>query len=81
MFKGEFNELGAGINYVATGLKYQLLDDTFFMGKKKAFPDQDYKLIAKGIKANFLNRRKKWDDAAKNAPTLYEFLKEEIYKD
>ena len=81
MFKGEFSENAAGINYIATGLKYQLLDDTFFMGKKKIFPDQDYELIAKGIKANFLNRRKNWDDAAKNAPTLYEFLKDDIYKD
>jgi flavin-dependent dehydrogenase len=81
MFKGEFTELDAGINYIATGLKYQLLDDSFFMGKKKLYPYQDYKSIAKIIEANFLNRRKNWDDAAKNAPTLYEFLKEEIYKD
>jgi tryptophan halogenase len=81
MFKGEFDQLDAGINYVATGLKYQLLDDTFFRGKKKVYPDQDYEMLAKGIKVNFLNRKKKWDDAAKDAPTLYEFLKEEIYKD
>jgi hypothetical protein len=51
------------------------------MGKKKLYPYQDYESIAKSIKANFLNRRKNWDDAAKDAPTLYEFLKEEIYKD
>jgi flavin-dependent dehydrogenase len=81
MFNGEFSQIDAGINYIATGYNYQLLDHVFFLGKQKTFGYQNYDEIAKDIKANFINTKNKWEKAAKDCPSLYEFLKEEIYKD
>lgn len=81
MFKGEFDNLDAGINYIATGMKYQLLDDIFFYYKNKLYPYQNYNMLSILIKENFINKKVRWDKAAKDSPTLYEFLQEEIYKD
>lgn len=80
MFNNEYSSTFAGIHCIATGLEYTMLDD-FVMDNKKSTYGLNYDDIAKDIKASFINKKNKWEKAAKNSPTLYEFLKNNIYKE
>ena len=69
----------SGISCIATGMNwFPMSDNTLrYANKEKEY---DYTPYLESIKA--LDKRKKeWNDVVKDSPTLYEYLKKEIYSD
>jgi len=81
MFIQDFDDTNLGINYISTGMGYQMVDDYIIKIKELYYPNQNYDALAKEMKERFEARQGKWKKAAKKELTMYEFLKENIYKD
>tara|TARA_R110000851_G_scaffold291115_1_gene445407 strand:+ start:434 stop:1981 length:1548 start_codon:yes stop_codon:yes gene_type:complete len=76
MYNFRFSELG-GIGCISIGYGYlPLTDNTLRHGNKVS--EFDYTPYMVSIKA-LDDRKKAWNDAVKDSPTLYEYLKNNIY--
>jgi hypothetical protein len=80
MFKNEHNNLHAGIHCIATGLNYPMVNDHIINDKSFVFKEQDFSELVKLLKANLTKNKARWSKASENAVSLYEFLKQKIYK-
>ena len=81
MFQYDYHNPIGGINYISTGMGYQLVDDYIIKIKELYYPDQNYDAMAKEMKERFETRQAKWKKAAEKELTMYEYLKNNIYKD
>jgi tryptophan halogenase len=81
MNKGEYIDKNGGIHCIATGLNYILVDDFAISAKELIYPDQNYYVLASLLKSKFDFKKEKWQKAAEKEPTLYKYLKKNIYKD
>jgi len=81
MFVQEYHDLKGGIHCIATGLEYPMMDEHTMKSKELVYKFQNYDNIAKDIKAQFINKKNRWKKAAAKAPTLYQFLKDNIYNE
>jgi tryptophan halogenase len=81
MFQYDFPNAIGGIDYISTGMGYQLVDDYIIKIKELYYPDQNYDAMAKEMKERFEARQDKWKKAAEKELTMYEYLKKNIYKD
>jgi tryptophan halogenase len=69
----------AGITYVSVGMNYPYLD---IVGQKwhEGQENTDYKIKFKDILAKMEFNKKQWQQAAETAPSLYEYLRDNIYE-
>jgi hypothetical protein len=81
MFQYDYHNPIGGINYISTGMGYQMVDDYIIKIKELYYPDQNYDAMAKEMKERFEARQAKWKKAAEKELTMYEYLKKNIYKD
>jgi hypothetical protein len=58
-----------------------MMDEHTMKSKELVYKFQNYDNIAKDIKAQFINKKNRWKKAAAKAPTLYQFLKDNIYNE
>lgn len=81
MFENEYKDQKAGIHCIATGLEYPMVDDYIMSAKQLDFKYTNFDNMAKDIKASFINKKNRWKKAAEKAPTLYQYLLENIHND
>jgi tryptophan halogenase len=75
-----YNVVGnAGINYISTGMNY-FISDTIDQINDENFRQIDYKKFMEPILLHLDERKERWEKAAKNELSLYEYLKKNIYK-
>ena len=78
MYDFRFNEL-SGIACISAGYGYFPLNE-YTVKYANMLENFDHKLYLKPIKL-LNNRKKDWNDVVKDSPTLYEYLKKEVYND
>ena len=74
-----FRFVGDGIECISAGYGYSPLSDNTLRYANKAgkFDYTPYLLPIKQLD----NRKKEWNDMVKDSPTLYEYLKKEVYNE
>ncbi len=70
----------AGITYIATGMNVRMFNASIIEDIEFRFGVNTYE-IAKNSKTIFDAKKERWEKAAKNAPTLHDYLKETFYND
>ena len=75
------NVSNGGIPYIATGLKISTINPSRVSHLETQFPERNLKEEAKQLSEQFNTMRTKWLNAASNAPSLYQYLKDNFYLD
>lgn len=79
MFTGRIEGIN-GINWISTGMHWFMLDAMHVFGEECISP-VNIKDNYDPVFQNFEYNKQRWIEAAKNAPSLYQYLKENIYKE
>jgi flavin-dependent dehydrogenase len=70
-----------GFHCIAVGNEWYPISNISINFWKYHYPDSDYKLVAERFKLATDYSKFKWNEAIKNAPSHYQFLKENYHKD
>jgi tryptophan halogenase len=79
MFNGKMSSDMAGVNWISVGCHYFMVDQTLFEQQIINHTDADVRNGAKIVYDVTEERKARWLAAAKNKPSLYRYLKENIY--
>jgi hypothetical protein len=79
MFRGSTPEIG-GISWVSVGMNYFILDKVT-VGIRSGFNDANFKHKYNPVFNMFEERKARWRECAKNMPSLYQYLKDNIHTD
>ena len=75
MFIKEIDPI-AGITYISVGMNYHFIDR---IDQQENIFNNDIKPYIDGIKEKFEDKKKYWQEISEHAPTLYKYLKDNIY--
>jgi hypothetical protein len=64
MFQYDYKNPNSGINFISTGMGYQMIDDYVIKIKELYYPDQNYDAMAKEMKMKFELKQDRWKKAA-----------------
>jgi len=70
----------AGITYISVGMNY-LLRDRIDQEWEIHGDSENFKNYVDRLKENFDKKKERWNTAAKNSPSLHQYLKSNIYKE